>query len=319
MGIKQGALITDSFKCPNPAFEASNMSLPYKVCIGRQITKTPYGEPLYTACADCKDGKDIRKHFRDYKYAEKVTKINVRNATSKRIKKGECPYSPHYVGKHTAPTPTSPPCQGGERERVLQGGDGEVKKGEGESMAIKEKPRCEVTGCPKGQWKERRCMVHYNEKHGIVKTGKWKKKNTPLHPSQEGTNKTAISSSSSKKHVPINKQCSILGCEKYAVKDRKCISHFKESLVCSPGGFIKPEKTRGVPHLLPALELADQIIKKDNGKNLCAGQLLYASELLDGQIESALDSGIVDRNILLNIRKRIGAVLRADLPAEVTV
>ncbi len=266
MDINQGALITDTFKCPNPAFEASNMQLPYKVCIGRQIAKTPYGKLLYEPCVNCNDGKDIKKHFKDYKYVDKTVKINVRNATGKRVKKGESPYSRHYTGNINKTssllkggyTPIAPPSTGEHtlNSPPLRGGPSISKTGgvgEGERMTAKQKRRCEVEGCPKGQWRERRCMVHFNEKHGIVKTGKLTKKKAKMMPPPE-----------SEKQIKT-----------------------------------EPE------------------VKKDNGKNLCLGQLLYASEMLDGQIESALDIGLVDTNILLNIRKRIGAVLRIDLPAEV--
>jgi len=62
------------------------------------------------------------------------------------------------------------------------GVDLSVRPDGGGEMAAKEKARCEGEGCKKSQWKERRCMVHFNEKHGIVRTRKWTKKKAKILP-----------------------------------------------------------------------------------------------------------------------------------------
>lgn len=61
MKLNKSTSITDSFKCPFFAF--NNSVLSFKACIGRQITKTAYGEFMYPNCIDCKDGKKIKEFF----------------------------------------------------------------------------------------------------------------------------------------------------------------------------------------------------------------------------------------------------------------
>lgn len=90
--------LTDSFKCPFFAF--NNATLSYKACIGRQFVKTVHGGALYPECVDCKDGKEIQKFFKNYKYSDKeVKKIDTSNKNGKKFKKGESPYSRHYTGE----------------------------------------------------------------------------------------------------------------------------------------------------------------------------------------------------------------------------
>jgi hypothetical protein len=63
-------------------------------------------------------------------------------------------------------TPLRPPREGTELDAPIKSGHDKQNNG-GERMATKEKSRCEVSGCPKGQWRDHRCMRHFNEKHGI--------------------------------------------------------------------------------------------------------------------------------------------------------
>ncbi|MFA6054062.1 MAG: hypothetical protein WC769_01680 [Thermodesulfovibrionales bacterium] len=138
------------------------------------------------------------------------------------------------------------------------------------------------------------------------------------------------------------------GCEKKAWKEGLCYHHFfvvnpKAKRPASGKVQKKPRtteeklqeklkelaaevKTRGVPYLTEAIESLKQTDKlyakpaepgeMDNCKKAVFGELLYASELLDGQIESILDNGLVDTNVLVDIRNRIGLVLRTSLPVS---
>ena len=162
---------------------------------------------------------------------------------------------------------------------------------------------CKKEGCKKYPVKKGLCTSHWNEEHGIIKK------------------KSQISSS--KKPVPINKQCSVKGCGKYKVRNRMCIGHDNESLAgkSHPSSVLsldgrktdEPEIKNVIP-ADPFCVLTERIQAKDNGKNLCLGQLLYSSGLLDKQINSALEDGSVDTKVILNIRFRLGEVLRGSLP-----
>ena len=64
MRIKAEATAYDTFNCPKyPDLSA----IPYKMCLGRQIAKTPRGKWLYSECAECAPGKIVIERFKDYK------------------------------------------------------------------------------------------------------------------------------------------------------------------------------------------------------------------------------------------------------------
>ena len=61
--------------------------------------------------------------------------------------------------------------------------------------------------------------------------------------------------------------------------------------------------------IIPVKILAD--------KKTCLGDLLYASYLLDEQLNTAIESGDIDTKIILNIRTRLGKILRSSIPADI--
>lgn len=53
----------------------------------------------------------------------------------------------------------------------------------------------------------------------------------------------------------------------------------------------------------------------NNDKTAFLAQLLYVSDLLDNQLNSALEAGKIDIKVILDIRNRLGVVLRTSMPA----
>ena len=64
MRIPKKAEVTSEFHCTK--YPDLNM-IRYKVCIGRQLTKTPGQGWLYPECKECDEGKEILARFKDYK------------------------------------------------------------------------------------------------------------------------------------------------------------------------------------------------------------------------------------------------------------
>ncbi len=112
--------------------------------------------------------------------------------------------------------------------------------------------------------------------------------------------------------VPEGRQCSVTGCGKYAVKGGMCTGHYKASKTLSSE---KPGDVAGRSERVGSHKPGDvgsTPIPATNGKALL-GQLLYASDLLDKQINAALETGAIDTAIILDIRQRVGAVLQASI------
>ena len=143
------------------------------------------------------------------------------------------------------------------------------------------KEKCEVEGCTHLRWKERRCMVHYNEKHGIVRQKPGPKDKAKVLPAAE-------------------------------VK----LKNDPEQVKMKAGKISEPERTHP---FLPSKEgiVENSPLERGAGvcksKNACLGQLLYASDLLDTQINTAIEDGTVDTKTILDIRHRLGEVLRDSL------
>lgn len=177
-------------------------------------------------------------------------------------------------------------------------------KGE-ESMGTKK--LCSKEGCEKGPWRQGMCFKHFFEAYPD-KQKPAAKKNQSLHPSQKGK----------KTGTKVCKKCGTNATSNVQPTCKECGEPFWKKPSNTPS--IKNDfEHRQDPAKVVEHEVKKQAeVNKDNGKAECIGKLLYASELLDGQIESSLDNGIVDTNILIKIRKNIGDILRASLPpAEV--
>lgn len=179
------------------------------------------------------------------------------------------------------------------------------KKGE-ERMGTSSHKKCSIEGCERQTWKSGMCYKHYfieypdRQKPTIKKT-------TSLHSSREGRNIG----------TKVCQKCGTYANSNIQSLCKSCGESFKIKKLDISSRNESSQKIRATPAEIVPVKQAE--VNKGNGKAECIGQLLYASELLDGQIESALDNGIVDTNILINIRKRIGAILRASLPpSEVT-
>lgn len=108
--ILQKAQITDEFKCPK--YWPDLQPIPYKLCISRQITKLANGGMQYPDCVECETGKQISKHFKNYQPNKKENQPNwntCKPKTKKKMsKKGESPYSNHYIKKSQVSRETSP-------------------------------------------------------------------------------------------------------------------------------------------------------------------------------------------------------------------
>ena len=61
--------------------------------------------------------------------------------------------------------------------------------------------------------------------------------------------------------------------------------------------------------------LAAMEYRFDRIPNGYLAQMLYASDLLDKQINSVLEDGSIDAKIILDIRFRLGEVVRGSIPA----
>lgn len=70
MKILKTATVLTKFRCTT---YPDMGTFPYKVCIGRQLAKTPGHDWLYPECAECIDGKDVLKRFEGYKPEKKKT------------------------------------------------------------------------------------------------------------------------------------------------------------------------------------------------------------------------------------------------------
>jgi hypothetical protein len=71
MIIPKKATVFSEFHCPK---YPDLSKITYKICIGRQITKTPGGGNLYFECAEsCTEGEEVLNRFKDYKPEKKKT------------------------------------------------------------------------------------------------------------------------------------------------------------------------------------------------------------------------------------------------------
>ena len=70
MRIPKKADVLSEFHCPKyPDLK----KITYRVCVGRQLARTPGLGWLYSECAGCKDGTKIKNHFKDYKPEKRKT------------------------------------------------------------------------------------------------------------------------------------------------------------------------------------------------------------------------------------------------------
>ena len=69
MKISKKATVLSEFHCPKyPDLK----KITYRVCVGRQLARTPGLGWLYSECAGCKDGTKIKNHFKDYQPEKKI-------------------------------------------------------------------------------------------------------------------------------------------------------------------------------------------------------------------------------------------------------
>lgn len=119
-----------------------------------------------------------------------------------------------------------------------------------------------------------------------------------------------------------SKICKTDGCSKFKVKEKLCWKHYKKEFGQMPykrkdGKRIESrvsrravaDKKADIPINRESKVLQSKI-STDGKESAYLAQLLYASELLDQQIKLALEEGAVDTKTMLDIRYRLGAVLR---------
>lgn len=116
--------------------------------------------------------------------------------------------------------------------------------------------------------------------------------------------KTKICQSCSNKYQPtsnVQKRCPECAAIKFAEKQKLRVSK-------APAGHIAEHRHNkgkdAEPGTIPATTS-----KSSSGK-LILGQMLYTSDLLDRQISEAIETGMVDTKVILDIRFRLGEVLR---------
>ena len=68
MKISKKADVTSEFHCPK---YPDLGKITYKVCIGRQLARTPGQGWLYSECKECDEGKVILARFKDYKHEKR--------------------------------------------------------------------------------------------------------------------------------------------------------------------------------------------------------------------------------------------------------
>jgi hypothetical protein len=68
------------------------------------------------------------------------------------------------------------------------------------------------------------------------------------------------------------------------------------------------------PSKVPDIVTTEGKVHEPGLNNLFLGQLLFVSSLIDDQINSAIEKNEVDTKVLLDIRFRVGEVLRGSLP-----
>ena len=83
--IAEVETVYSEFNCPTYT-ELS--AIPFKLCIGRHLAKTPYGQSLYPECAHCVKGENILKKFGDYTFPKKKKAVNW-NTTQYCVKENE--------------------------------------------------------------------------------------------------------------------------------------------------------------------------------------------------------------------------------------
>lgn len=115
------------------------------------------------------------------------------------------------------------------------------------------------------------------------------------------------------------------GCVKPIKSKGLCNKHYLVQLKADgrigarKGKKIRVSKTKPLSAIKPSevkkTAAASEPGIKSNGKHLI-GQLLYASELLDKQINLALETGAIDTAIILDIRLRVGTVLKETVLKE---
>ena len=88
--------------------------------------------------------------------------------------------------------------------------------------------------------------------------------------------------------------CNHEGCDRWIWRKQLCYRHYREKY-----GNSERKSAESMPdhHVKVALN----------------AQLLYASDLLDQQIHSALSNGVIDTSVIADIRSRLGYVLRESL------
>lgn len=72
MNIPKEATVLSEFRCPK---YPDMGKITYRICLGRQLARTPGQGWLYRECAECVEGKDVLVRFQDYK-PEKKQKPN---------------------------------------------------------------------------------------------------------------------------------------------------------------------------------------------------------------------------------------------------
>jgi hypothetical protein len=90
-----------------------------------------------------------------------------------------------------------------------------------------------------------------------------------------------------------DKQCRVEGCTN-PHKEKSQVSRPKNR---SGGEYIGTERVKDAE-------------PGKNTKNVLLGQMLYASDLLDRQINSSMEGATIDAKVILDIRHRLGEVLR---------
>lgn len=124
-------------------------------------------------------------------------------------------------------------------------------------------------------------------------------------------------------------KCSIEGCQNSHKSKGLCNKHYLIQLKAdgrigarkgktvrvskAPAGHIAEHRHKKGKAAEPGIKEAvrgEVAAPKSNGKHLL-GQMLYASDLFDKQISEAIDTGRIDTKVILDIRFRLGEVLRA--------
>lgn len=157
---------------------------------------------------------------------------------------------------------------------------------EEEAIMASDSKQCGIEGCDNPLKAKGLCNKHYLQK--ITKERR-------LGTRKTGNGKSAIPQERSGSHKP-----GLVGSTSSPETKRP----YKKKILAVMGEIIDTH---------PAHPPESRVERKNGNGKALLGQLLYASDLLDKQINQALEEGTIDTAMILDIRHRVGAVLKESL------